>query len=140
MIFVSNNWRYVEHKTLSLSFPSRAEGWNLELLELMSCGKNVIATNYSAHTEFCNSENCFLIETTEQETAYDGKWFTGQGNWAKLSETVIQDLINNMQNVHQLKQNQELKPNQQGITTAEKFSWEESARKILHHVQHIQKK
>ena len=60
-------------------FPARAEGWNLELLEMMSCGKNVIATNYSSHTEFCNSENCMLVETTELEDAHDGKWFRGQG-------------------------------------------------------------
>jgi len=119
-------------------FPSRAEGWNLELLELMSCGKNVIATNFSAHTEFCNTENCFLVKTPEIETAYDGKWFAGKGSWAKLSDTVIQDFIKNMKNIHQLKQSQELKPNKNGVITAEKFSWEESARKILYHVQHIQ--
>lgn len=38
-------------------FPSRAEGWNLELLEMMSMNKPVIATDYSAHTEFCNEKN-----------------------------------------------------------------------------------
>ena len=47
-------------KIISLSncgiFPSRAEGWNLELLEMMSMNKPVIATNYSAHTEFCNKD------------------------------------------------------------------------------------
>ena len=32
-------------------FPSRAEGWNLELLEMMAIGKQVITTNYSAHTQ-----------------------------------------------------------------------------------------
>ena len=58
-------------------FPSRAEGWNLDLLEMMSCGKQVIATNYSAHTEFCNEENCMLVETTEMVDAEDGKWFRG---------------------------------------------------------------
>ena len=42
-------------------FPSRAEGWNLELLELMACGKHVITTDYSAHTEFCTEENAMLI-------------------------------------------------------------------------------
>ena len=31
-------------------FPSRAEGWNLGLLECMSVGLSVIATNCSAHT------------------------------------------------------------------------------------------
>ena len=46
-------------------FPARAEGWNLELLEMMACGKQVIATNYSAHTEFCTKENSILIESDE---------------------------------------------------------------------------
>lgn len=46
-------------------YPSRAEGWNLELLESMSMNKPVIATNYSAHTEFCNSDNTYLINITE---------------------------------------------------------------------------
>lgn len=43
-------------------FISRAEGWNLELLEMICCGKPVIATNYSGHTEFCNKENALLVE------------------------------------------------------------------------------
>ena len=47
-------------------FPARAEGWNLELLEMMACGKQVIATNYSAHTEFCNPDNCRLINTAKK--------------------------------------------------------------------------
>ena len=58
-------------------FPARAEGWNLDLLEMMSCGKQTIATNYSAHTEFCNEDNCMLVETTEMVDAEDGKWFRG---------------------------------------------------------------
>ena len=59
-------------------FPSRAEGWNLELLEMMSCGKPVITTNYSAHTEFCTQDNARLIEIDSMEDAYDGKWFNGE--------------------------------------------------------------
>ena len=48
-------------------FPARAEGWNLELLEMMSCNKPVIATNYSAHTEFCDDKNCMLIDIEDME-------------------------------------------------------------------------
>ncbi len=118
-------------------FPSRAEGWNLELLELMSCGKNVIATNYSAHTEFCNKENCFLVDIDETEAAYDGKWFLGDGNWAKISDKAFKSFVNHMKNVHEMKQSHSLEKNNNGIQTAERFSWDESARKILHHVQLI---
>ena len=56
-------------------FPSRAEGWNLELLEMLACIKSVITTHYSAHTEFCDDVNSDLVEIKETELAYDGKWF-----------------------------------------------------------------
>jgi glycosyltransferase involved in cell wall biosynthesis len=74
-------------------FPSRGEGWNLELLEMMAVGKPTIATNYSAHTEFANKDNCFLIPTHGVEPAFDNKWFFGQGNWAKIEQ---QDITNTM--------------------------------------------
>ena len=112
-------------------FPSRAEGWNLELLEMMSCGKSVIATNYSAHTEFCNSENCMLIETTEKEDAHDGKWFRGQGQWAKIDKDEITEVAKQMRKVHEQKKKDSLNINQAGVDTAKKFSWENSAKKIL---------
>lgn len=112
-------------------FPARAEGWNLELLEMMSCGKNVIATNYSSHTEFCNEENCMLVETTELEDAHDGKWFRGQGKWAKVEEAQITQVAEYMKEVHKKKKEDNLNINQAGVDTAKKFSWENSARKIL---------
>lgn len=112
-------------------FPSRAEGWNLELLEMMSCGKSVIATNYSSHTEFCNSDNCMLIETPEREKAMDGKWFRGQGDWAKIEEAQITELAQRMREVHEKKKEDSLNINQAGVDTAKKFSWESSAKKIL---------
>ena len=56
-------------------FPSRGEGWNLELLEMMAAGKHVIATDYSAHTEFCTQENCGLVPIKDVEPAFDNKWF-----------------------------------------------------------------
>ena len=60
-------------------FPSRAEGWNLGLLEMMSCGKHVICTNYSGHTEFTDKDCASLIEIDKLESAYDAKWFFNQG-------------------------------------------------------------
>lgn len=115
-------------------FPSRAEGWNLELLELMSCGKHVIATNYSAHTEFCNNSNCHLVSINDLETAYDGKWFHGNGMWAKIDVSAKQQISNFMQQIHQQKKSGTLPINQAGILTAEQFSWSNTARKIMQYV------
>jgi len=112
-------------------FPARGEGWNLELLEMMSCGKSVIATNYSAHTEFCNEENCFLVEIDEKEDANDGFWFRGQGQWASIQEKQIDSLAEHMRNVHEKKKKDDLNINQAGIDTAKQFSWTNSAQKII---------
>ena len=109
-------------------FPSRGEGWNLELLELMAVGKHVIATNYSAHTEFCNKENCSLIEIDEKEPAFDGKWFFGQGNWAKIDDKAIESLEHSMETFISEKRGT---LNEIGIQTAKDFSWQNTANEIL---------
>ena len=119
-------------------FPSRAEGWNLELLELMSCGKHVIATDYSAHSEFCNDSNCYMINVNEKEKAFDGKWFLGQGNWAKITQEAKDQAVKHMRNVYDKHQNNALDTNTAGIETSKIFSWENSARKIIQHVQLLQ--
>jgi len=115
-------------------FPSRAEGWNLELLELMSCGKAVISTNYSAHTEFCTKNNAYLVDIKEKELAKDGKWFFGQGNWAKLTSKELDQFVDYMREIHKLKQSGQLKTNLNGVETAKNFSWNNTAEAILKHV------
>jgi glycosyltransferase involved in cell wall biosynthesis len=103
-------------------FPSRAEGWNLELLEMMACGKPCIATNYSAHTEFCTREDTWFIDIEETELAQDGKWFFGQGSWAKIGEKQIDQAVEHMRFMYKNRPN--------GLNSREqskKFSWENSA-------------
>ena len=112
-------------------FPSRGEGWNLELLELMSCGKHVIATNYSAHTEFCTQENSSLVSIRDVEPAFDNKWFFGQGNWANLDETAINELQTQME---KFIQNHDGGLNLKGIETARQFNWDNTANGILNNV------
>jgi len=104
-------------------FPSRAEGWNLELLESMAMNKPVIATNYSAHTEFCNKNNSYLIDITETELAYDGKAFKGQGSWAKIGQSQIDQIIDYMRYAY----SNNIRTNIGGLETAKKYSWENSA-------------
>ncbi len=106
---------------------SRAEGWNLELLETMAMNKPAIASNYSAHTEFCTSDNCFMVDINETEPAYDGKYFRGQGNWAKLGQSQIDQIIDHLRYVYK----NNIKTNPNGLDTAQRLSWDNSADKII---------
>jgi glycosyltransferase involved in cell wall biosynthesis len=112
-------------------FPARAEGWNLELLEMMAIGKNVITTNYSGHTEFCNKNNSFLIDIQGLESAYDGIWFKNQGMWASIGESEKNQIINYMRLIHDLKKQNKLLTNQAGIETGKAFTWENSVKKLI---------
>lgn len=112
---------------------SRAEGWNLELLETMAMNKPVISTNYSAHTEYCNSDNTFLIDIQENEVADDGKWFHGEGNWAKIGEVQKNKIIDYMKYVY----SNSILSNANGVQTAEKFSWKNSANQLVRCIENL---
>jgi hypothetical protein len=112
-------------------FPSRAEGWNLELLEMMACGKPVITTLYSAHTEYCNSKNSYLIYINELETAYDGIWFNGHGEWTSIGETEFEYCVSYFRKVYDLHKSGRLQQNVEGIKTAQKFSWSNSVKCLI---------
>jgi glycosyltransferase involved in cell wall biosynthesis len=109
-------------------FPSHAEGWNLEIPEMMACGAHVIATDYSGHTEFLNDSNSFKLTSTGLEAANDGKWFNGQGNWCTFDKA---QLVTHMQEVHRRKQDGTLDINQAGIETAKQFTWANTINKIV---------
>jgi len=104
-------------------FPSRAEGWNNEIPEVMALDKPIIATNYSAHTEYCNNDNSLLIDVDQLEPAYDGKWFHGEGNWAKLDIKQLEQTVEYMRFVY----NKEVKSNPAGLETAKKYTWDRTA-------------
>lgn len=116
-------------------FPSRAEGWNLELLEMMACGKTVITTNYSAHTEFCTRLNSRLVDIDSVELAYDGKWFHGKcGNWANIDEKAIEQFVNHLREVHRLKQTNNLITDASSLETIRSYNWDNSANLVIKHV------
>jgi glycosyltransferase involved in cell wall biosynthesis len=112
-------------------FPARAEGWNLDLLEMMACGKPVICTYNTAHTEYANDKNALLVRTDKLEDAFDPPFFQNQGQWAELGSDQIDQLIEHMRSVHRLKQEGKLSVNEEGIRTAQQFSWINSARKLV---------
>lgn len=110
-------------------WPAKAEGWNLELLEMMAIGKPVIATNYSGHTEFCDKGNSFLIPIEELENAYDKKWFFNQGEWASLRGKPYKYLVDTLRTTYKSKLY--LEKNYEGIMTGRKFSWNNTVERMI---------
>ena len=112
-------------------FPSRAEGWNLELLEMMAMGKHVIATNYSAHTEFCDDTNARLIEINNLEKAEDGIFFDGNsGEWASLEGNPFTQAVEYMHEFYKSWKSNPNQYNKEGVDTAKRLSWTRTANHI----------
>lgn len=111
-------------------FPSRAEGWNMPLAEMLAMGKWAIATDYSAHTEFAKKAGSLLIETDGMEEAYDGFFFRGFGQWAKLGSRSMEQAVYHLRSVHNTKQEcGTLKLNQDGVDVFQNhLTWAHAAR------------
>jgi len=67
-----------------------------------------------------------LVAIDRLVPAFDGKWFTGQGEWAYFGPDQKEQLIEDMRAVHKNKG-----INEGGITTAKEFSWDRTAQLIL---------
>lgn len=73
--------------------PSRAEGWQLPLIEALACGLPSICTNCTGQSEYINNEKMkelqgdliINLDELEKEIANDGIFFNGsKGSWYKL--------------------------------------------------------
>lgn len=105
-------------------FPSRAEGWNNEAIEMLSLGKPLIITNYSAHTEYCDHHNSYLIHINKLCRASDDIWFKNtDGKWADLDDDCIDQTIEHMRHVYK----NNIIYNQAGIETSKSLSWSKTA-------------
>ena len=117
-------------------FPSRAEGWNLEALELLSCGRHVIITNCTGHIEFCNKNNSLLIDMKSgYEPAKDIKFFDGRFNWKKFGKDEIYQTVEHLRSIHKKRKEGKLSLNKNGIKTSKIFSWENTAKTIVEDIE-----
>lgn len=108
-------------------FPARAEGFNLDAVEMLGAGRPVILTDYSGHKEF--SYLGYQVPPDGMEVSYDGIWFHGQGEWAYLGEEYQEDFIENMVHVYNMHQSGDtIYPRQAWISS---FTWSDSCKKLV---------
>ena len=89
----------------------------------MAMNKAIIATDYSAHTEYCSSENSMLIKIDKLVKADDGKFFDGFGRWADLGKNQVEQLVLYMRQAY----SEKVSINENGLETSKKFTWEKTA-------------
>jgi glycosyltransferase involved in cell wall biosynthesis/Flp pilus assembly protein TadD len=70
--------------------PTRGEGWGLPFMEAMAMGLPVIATRWSAHLDFINDDNGYLIdieglEPISPDQTAENPFYTPDQKWAKPS-------------------------------------------------------
>jgi len=109
-------------------FPARAEGWNLEALEMLAMGKHVIASACTAHTAFLNAGNAKLVAIDALEESVLGEHY---GRWAAWGDPQHDQLVQHLRDVHAEHQRGALALNQSGVETSKQFSWTASARALL---------
>ncbi len=110
---------------------SRAEGFNLDLLEALSKGLPVITNFYSGHTEFITDKNAMIIPFRANETATDGIWFHGYGDWMAFGKQEEEQIISYMRQIHKRKQEGDNLFNAEGVKTAKQFSWQNTALRLI---------
>lgn len=113
-------------------FPSRAEGWNLEAIEMLACGKDIIITNVTGHTEYCK-DLPYIVNLPNKESAFDGKWFFNQGLWHNISQKEQEIMSELMFSAYKNKG----KFYESNIQLAKKFNWNETARTIINSLQNV---
>lgn len=115
-------------------FAARAEGWNLEALEMLSMGKQVIATDFAAHTEYMNASNARLVHIDTMEPALGGAL---PGRWAAWQASQHEQLIAHLRAVHAERQGGSLALNTAGIDTAKRFTWDASVDALVRALEQI---
>lgn len=141
-------------------YPTRTEGFGLTILEALWHKKTLVTTNYSAHLDFTNSENAFLIDFEIEDTIESEQTNLG-AKWAKPYTHDLSDILKHIYLVQTLQteskhlkiKNEKLKIENKGDLTraqsimlqkiengfekAKEFTWKNTAQKTAEFINRI---
>ena len=111
--------------------PSKGEGWDLPLFEMMSFGMPCAASIVTAHIDYCTNDNIIPIPHDGLVKAVDNKFFYGHANWYSFKQSSIRDAIYQGMSMS----SQELiSMGEKAADETAKFSWQQSAEKVLNYL------
>lgn len=117
--------------------PTRGEGWNLPLIEAMACGLPSIVTNHSAHTDYANEKNAYLLNDFKMIPAIHPRQLAQAylqfGKWAEPS---VKELREKMRYVFD-NQDEAKKVGQKAAKDMKKWTWNEAAKKAIKHLEKV---
>jgi glycosyltransferase involved in cell wall biosynthesis len=118
--------------------PTRGEGWNLPALEALACGVPVITTAWSAHLDWLNQENAFLIavdglESVPRFDIPNDLVYAGH-RWARPS---LEHLRSLMRWVFEHKYEAQAKARTARAMIESRLSWDASARLMYQRLQNL---
>lgn len=107
--------------------PTRGEGWGMPVIEAMACGLPVIATNWSAHTDFMDETVAYPLAVAELIPAEAKCPYYKGFAWAQPDED---HLIQQMRYVYNHREEAAAKGALASQRALESWSWHHAAQKV----------
>lgn len=114
--------------------PSKGEGWNLPLFEMMTFGMPCAATLATAHTHYCTNKNVIPITHGDMVPAKDGKFFMGNEYW---HDVTVESIIESILTAIKLGNDQLFKIGAKAAKDLSKYSWDQSGKEILNSIKSL---